>query len=516
MQESARTASRVSFISVTAIGLLLPMAAAVLRSWDCRIFSRQAWDYGSAGRAIVVRNLLSGAPLYPDFRAAPYHDASPYNPLCYYAAAPLARLFQPDPLSPLEAGRLLVVSATIAVALLIFLNARRSGARRDAATIAALAFIFSPMLQPWGFEFHVDLPAVACELAGLYAFQAGAQYAALAFFELAFFAKQGFVAGLLATLAYLWLASRRLEAIKLGAVSVVIAAATILVLQTRYPYYLLNTFDALTPIYDPVAAVYLFAAAVVHHLPVIVLALVYLLRFGFKRNVLALFWLLAVCHDLFTAARWGSNSNYFLPTLAASTMLAALELTTLIEKWQTLSKWIQVGAGVIMAVLVFAEPWSPRDRGARALGAFGLDRACRVIGCPDPTFPFDRRAIRTMAHARGPVFTDLPELLLIHASPEMESVDLMPLLAMHRNGHFNDVPLLADFERRRFAMLALDDQLLSRNYRGVNFFWPRLRKAIEDNYVLVPGLGPPFLMVPRADHPSWTTTRNTHHSLFGR
>jgi hypothetical protein len=475
------------------------MAVAVSKTWVCRIFSRQVWDYGAAGRAVVVRNLLSGIPLYTDFRAAPYHDASPYNPLCYYATAPLARLFQPDPFSSLEGGRLLVVTAAISITLLIFLNARRSGARRDAAIMAALAFILSPLLQPWGFEFHVDVPALACELAGLYAFQVGMPYAALALFELALFAKQGVFAGLLSTIGYLWLTSRRSEAITLGAVFVVIAAATIVVLQTLYPYYLLNMFYALTPIYDPGAAIYFFAAAVVHHLPVFALAILYLLSTGFKRSVLALFWMVAICHDSLTAARWGSNSYYFLPTLAASTMLAALKLSTWLEEWQTFPKLLQVAGGTIMAALVLAEPWSPRDRGARALEALGLDRACRLVGCRDSKFPFDPRALKTMALTGGPVFTDLPELVLIHASPKMEDPDFMPLVAMKRNGQFNDDPLVTDFEQRRFEMVALDEQILSRNYRGVSFFWPRLRKAIEANYILLQGLGPPFLMIRRAD-----------------
>jgi uncharacterized membrane protein len=191
MRHSTSTRSRVNLTGVTRLVLLLPLAAAVSKSWICRIFSHQAWDLGSAGRAIVVQNLLAGKTLYTDFRQAPYHDASPNNPLCYYAAAALAPLFQPNTLSSLEAGTLLVVFATIASSLLIFLNARRSGARTDAAIVAAIAFVLSPVLQPWGFEFHVDLPALACELAGLCLFQAGTPCLAVVFFELALFAKQG-------------------------------------------------------------------------------------------------------------------------------------------------------------------------------------------------------------------------------------------------------------------------------------------------------------------------------------
>jgi hypothetical protein len=360
-----------------------------------------------------------------------------------------------------------------------------------------MAFLLSPLLQPWGFEFHVDLPALACELAGLYAFQAGTPCLALVFFELAFFAKQGYVIGLAAIIVYLSLTSRLDRAMRLAGIYVVTVAAIIVVLRTWYPYYLLNTFYALSPIYDPGATVYFFAALVVHHLPVSALAVFHLLRRGFKRSVLELFWIFALCHDLVAASRWGSNTYYFLPTLAASTMLAGLELSVLIEESETLPKVLQVGVGALIAFCLLAQLWSPRDRGARLLEALGFDGAYRPLVCCDSRLPFDVKAMKSLASVHGPVLTDIPELELIHASPEIEDPEFMVLRAMTLKGQFDEGNLLADVKKQRFVMLALDEQLLDRNWRGISFFSPRLRKAIEDNYVLAAALGPPFLMTRR-------------------
>jgi hypothetical protein len=73
----------------------------------------------------------------------------------------------------------------------------------------------------------------------------------------------------------------------------------------------------------------------------------------------------------------------------------------------------------------------------------------------------------------------------------------MTLRAMFDSGRLDDRPLVDEIERRRVTAFALDWQLLDRQWQGRELFWPRLRKAILDNYVPVPGLGPPYLMIPK-------------------
>ena len=144
MNHDPRKVSTAKLASIVAIGVLFLIVAAVLNGWICRISSLAHWDLGPVYRAIDLRNFVLGKALYADFRVAPYHDANAYNPLCYYLAARLVPLFDPSPISSLKAGRLLVILSTISVCVLIYLNARRSGAEADGAIIAALAFALSP------------------------------------------------------------------------------------------------------------------------------------------------------------------------------------------------------------------------------------------------------------------------------------------------------------------------------------------------------------------------------------
>jgi hypothetical protein len=265
----------------------------------------------------------------------------------------------------------------------------------------------------------------------------------------------------------------------------------------------------LRPIYDPSAAAYFFAELVGHHMAVFVLAVFNVLRKAFRQSVLPLFWIFAMCHDLVAAGRWGSNFYYFLPMLAASAMLAALELSVLLERWRNRRTVVQVIAATLTATLIVGQFWSIRHGGAPLLSALGVGDADRPLGCGDSKFAFDPRAIKTLRSVQEPVLTDCPELKLINGSRELKDPAFMVLTATTLNGNSGKTSLLNDIQKRRFAMLALDEQLPSKSYRGMCFFWPRLRQAIAENYAFVPGLGPLFLsvrkrgdsmpIVPRAD-----------------
>jgi hypothetical protein len=118
------------------------------------------------------------------------------------------------------------------------------------------------------------------------------------------------------------------------------------------------------------------------------------------------------------------------------------------------------------------------------------------FGCPyQERRPLDERALRLLDSVKGPVITD--DFILVLYDSHVEGIDLMPLRAMFEGGRFDDRPLVDDIERRRIAAFALDWQLLDRQWQGRKFFWPRLRRAILDNYVPVPGVGPPYLMIPK-------------------
>jgi hypothetical protein len=68
---------------------------------------------------------------------------------------------------------------------------------------------------------------------------------------------------------------------------------------------------------------------------------------------------------------------------------------------------------------------------------------------------------------------------------------------MHDRGTFDDEKLVKLIEERKIALVALNYELLERQYRGRTIFWSRLQKAIAANYTAVASLGPPYLMAPR-------------------
>jgi hypothetical protein len=94
--------------------------------------------------------------------------------------------------------------------------------------------------------------------------------------------------------------------------------------------------------------------------------------------------------------------------------------------------------------------------------------------------------------------TDAAELNLVDARPNLQWVDLMVLASMQEVGTFDDRALVDDIQHRRVAAFALDEEGLVRNFRGRPLFWPRLRRAIEANYIAVPRVGPPIVMIPSA------------------
>ena len=490
---SWRTAISKHLSALTAIAIIAPFAGWVCLSFVCRIRSRLVWDYGPGWLAMSVQRMLRGLPLYSDF----LHNLGPkliYNPLSLLVAAILAPIFGQDPFAPLEAGRVFVVCGTVSTCILIFLLARREGGGRAASLILAMCFLLSPLLQSVGFEFRVDVPALAFELAGLYLFEIEIPWASVVLFVLAFFTKQSFVAGIGGVLLYLLLNLRWRPMLLIGfgwliSVSILMATA-----QAVWPYYLLNVYSATAPILAFRASLSLDASALLRHFAVFALAAAFLIRKGPKASAAACFLLVAAATDAASAMRWGSNTYYFLPTLSAATIVAAPELNDLLDLLAPLSVPLKALGGlaiawVVSAQIVFARP---------DLALFWRIALPHRLGCSQPsTGPWDVRALERLRRANGRIFTDVPELALSVPAAHIEGTDLMVLRSMHDRKLFDDAAFLAMIRNHHYAMFALDGEKLDRNYRGEPFFWPELRQAIEANYEAVPNIGPPFLMVPK-------------------
>jgi hypothetical protein len=488
---------RDNLCATTAIVLALLPAARIFQGWVCRINSPREWDYGPAILAVAVRRIRHGDLLYNDFLRPPYPTVALYNPVAIYLAAMFAPLFHAGPIAELEAGRLLVLLATVATCTLIFLLTRRLGADRAAASILTLAFALSPLLQPWGFEFRVDMPALVFELAGLYLFHAGLLLPAGAAFVCAFFTKQSYVSGTAAAILYWALNSRWRHALALSAFWLVAVVFVMTLLRWFFPYYLLDAYLTLlpTPSYSYPLAVGVLGRFLLWQFPLVVIAALGLLGQGPRRDVMACYLMVALALNSLSSMRWGSNVYYFLPTLAAAAIVAGPPLSELLGRSVVLRSPYKVllGAAIAWALIVPLMLAGVTDFSAirRAIASHGF-------GCPygkEP--PWDEHAFQLLDSLKGPVLADDFAAILHDGTRHIEGIDFMALRQMLESGGFDDRPLVDDIEHRRIAAFALDQELLDRQWQGRKFFWPRLREAILDNYVPVPGVGPPYLMIPK-------------------
>jgi hypothetical protein len=467
--------SNASLSAPAAIVLLAPLVVNLVYGRLRLIAAPTTFDYGPGFVAIEIKMWVQGGPLYRDFRMPPHLPLN-FPPVFPVLAGLLSRVLGSQSMATLEAQRALVIFCSLLACLLIFGLSRRFGAGGGAAAIAAASFLASPVLQVLGFEGRVDMLALVCELAGLALFVRGLAYPAVALFVLSFLSKQMYADGIGAVLLYLLLNGNISRATVLGSVWFAAVAIATALLQVVYPYYWLNVWSSVSVVYDFSAPLAILGRVIVVEFPLAALAAVAALRDGPKRSLAVCYLIVACARDSASAVHWGSNVNYFLPTCAAATILAGAELERVLQGSRRLPVVAQVllGAGITWIV--------------------GTQAA--VLGPPSANW-LNPDGVRALATIRGRVLTDLPELVLIGASPGIEAIELMPLNSMRAHGGFDDRPLMSAIEERQIAGFALSASLLHEGYRGRDLFWPELRQAIERNYYVANATGPPFILLPR-------------------
>jgi hypothetical protein len=470
------------------------LALRTMQGWLCRIAAPTTWDYGPAQLAIYVDMFVKGAPLYRDFRAAPLIPLV-YGPIIPVVTAKLAPMFGIGPMAALEAGRLLTIASTIIASAMIFVLARRIGASLGAATAATLAFVLSPIVLRWGFEYRVDMPVLACELSGIAAFASGATATAVVLFVISFFIKQGNAVGIATVVLFCWISGQLRRAITLTLIWLTAVASGTALLAALYPYYLLNTLDAVrTMRLDFTAPVLFFSILIGGNVGLATFAVIALTRRRMTDRLMLCMLIVASIHDLASCLRWGSNAYYFLPMLAALTIIASLGIEMVLGRMRALRIIPQLAAGAALAVLLsLGFILAPR-----AIAMSMREVVSPSMDC-DVTFadPWDRRALDILRSVDGPILTDVPELNLIDAQPNLQWIDLMVLASMKQLGTFDDAVLVDAVRRHQVAAFALNTDRLDRSFRGRALFWPGLRRAIEANYEAVPAAGPPYLMIPK-------------------
>ncbi len=472
---------------------MLILALRTMQGWLCRIGMPTTWDYGPAQLAIHVDLFAKGAPLYRDFRIAPFIPLV-YGPIVPALTGKLAPMFGAGPMAALEAGRSVTIGSTLIVCVMIFVLARRIRSSRGASLLAALAFMLSPIVLRWGFEYRVDMPVLACELGGLVAFAGGATAIAMALFVASFFIKQVHAVGIATVVLFCWISGRRRRAVTLALIWLAMLAAGTALLAHLYPSYLLNAFGAVRTMNLDLGAPTLFLTILIGaDLGITIFAILALTRRRITDRMMLCLLLVAAVHDVASCLRWGSNAYYLLPLLAALTIVASAGIDLGLEWMRSLPLVPQLGAGLMLAILLsLGFILAPRPVAMSWREVVSPSIHCDVARAD----PWDPRALEVLRSIDGPIVTDAAELKLVDERENLQWIDLMVLTSMVQLGTFDDQPLLDVIWRHQVAAFALDDEGLARNFRGRPLFWPRLRRAIEANYQTVPGVGPPYLMLP--------------------
>lgn len=473
--------------------ILVAFALIRLAGWLCWVGPPVTGDYGPGENAISAHALYAGVSPYNDFRHA-LSTPTVYPPIVFSLTALTMPLFGNGVDAALAAGRSVVILSTFVVCIMIFMLARSFGASFAASLIAALAFLCSPLLQRWGFDFRVDLPALAFGLAALWVFRKGYGFAAVLLCVLGFFSKQSSVASIGAIALFLWFEGRRGRAVALASTWLCAVAGVLALLNWVWPHYLLNTFTAVSAIYfDPWAAPHFLLKTIVLDFGIVILAIAAIVYDSYSStNRLALFFLgTTALENLTGAMRWGSNAYYFLPMLAALAIIAAPQIDRLLGSLSRLSKPAQLSLGaVVAAALLLGNAYGNLDV-LRHPSRLQLWPA-RELGSP-----WHPKSLDSLRSIRGPVLTDNAALTLVDHSTQFRTINLMILGAMRSRGTFDDTRLLTAIRCHRFAAIALDSWKFDRHYRGRRWFWPELRRTIEANYRFAPSEGAPFLMFPR-------------------
>jgi hypothetical protein len=480
-----------SLNSLTGIvaGILLVIVLAREASlWIGHVSCERAWDDGAVQLARDVHYNAQGGPIYTDFRRPPY-VAQEYDPAIPFFARRLTRIFGSDVFACLRIGRWLTIAGTFAACIAMVLLARRFSSFQ-AAAIAAVAFALTPVFFPWFSEFRVDMPALFLELMGLYAFSLGADLAALFILLAAFLTKQTYVAGIVSVVVLSWWRGDRRRAVKLAAGWAIVVAIAVSLIQWRNPFFLLNTMAAHVPLWDWSAPPDLLGRILLSMLPLVALAVVGVRRKARAMELELAYAIVAALLCGFFALRWGSDFNYFLELAAAIAVIAAGGIDVVLAAGTAAPGIWQAGIGVALAAVLMC----PALVGGKlAVGhLLRLDFRFPAQSC-DPGW--NPEAFRILAKTDGPILTQLPDISLrlprVVWAPEFDV-----LRSMRREGLFDDSELVAMVSQKKISAIVLGREGLNGEYRGRPFFWPRLRLAIEQNYVPVPAENPPYLMVP--------------------
>jgi len=156
--------SRVS--RILCLLLLSFLGAFALRHFALCLLHPYPLEYGEGVNRLWSARIAGGQALYPAILPETLpHLHNPYPPLGPWLVHNLARIL--PPLHPFFAGRILALAGTLLAAQAIFALVRKRSAGPDAAMLASLLFLLSPMVLRFGVMLRYDPVALGLSLQAL-------------------------------------------------------------------------------------------------------------------------------------------------------------------------------------------------------------------------------------------------------------------------------------------------------------------------------------------------------------
>jgi Dolichyl-phosphate-mannose-protein mannosyltransferase len=331
------------------IFLALTTAACLYLSFRCayaRLLMPFEIDYEEGNILNSGLRIVQGQTLYPAVGSFPY-ILNPYGPVGYLVSALGIKIFGLGLFGP----RLFILSAGIAVAILIAAITKALGGRWDACALLGLSYLCLPLVSYWLPLLRVDFWAVFLSLLGLYVlsrFRSAWPLAALLFAS-AILTKQTAVAAPVAV--FLELVAQRRFARAFGVLGIVVG--TVLACMEALGRGFIFAFLKTHP--DPYSFYRAFQSglAAVHGCMLILVVIAYAAVFGFRwteRSRLAWLYVSLCSLSALSAGKLGSNMNHFLEWTAAVCIIAGLALSELLQREEALAKSFSLGMLILAAV----------------------------------------------------------------------------------------------------------------------------------------------------------------------
>jgi hypothetical protein len=440
----------------------------------CGILNPRDTSQPEGAVVAAALRLAAGEPLYLDVRHGPSYVTAMYGPLLYAALGTAVKLTGAGVDGAYRLGRLAALLSAVVAAGLVGALARRYGASRQSAWIAAGIFLSSPLLLPVAYSTRSDVPALALSLTGLYLFDRWAdsprRYLAALPLLAAAYTKQTAVAATVAITLGLLLAKRPLPALTFLSVVAIPAGVIFLALDQATGglarLHLLEVPGAspLSLVSRPLGglATFLLLAA----LPLILAAgaLVRLFQGDTRLRIPVLYAATALLISLAASTKLGSDTYYFMEPMAGVAILAGAVLPRLLEeggapRWGTQSALL---AGTF-AVLT-----------AASVGMTARMGEYRPVS--------NANAIQLAAAAPGPVLVE-DENVALKCGKTVTIMDPFAFAYMSRRGRWDAEPLNRRIRGREFSLLLLRYPLEHpSHYQGEIYWAESTLAAMGENY----------------------------------